>query len=83
MLHDILVNLLGRNISVGLDVLSRNTETAIEIDTVGLQGGKDQIGTNRAVLVGLKNGEDDGQNILNEVVQQNLITFLKLNSKLL
>lgn len=79
VLHDGVVNVLHRQAAVGLDVLGSNTETAVEIDSIGLQGGKDQVRGNRPVLVGLEDGEDDWEDLQNEVVKQKLVGLLQLN----
>lgn len=49
--HDVLINILARDIGVELAVLSSDAEAAMEVGAVGAQSGEDQVRADRAMLV--------------------------------
>lgn len=82
MSHNVLVNLLARSIGEGLDVLGSGAKTAVKVDLVGLQCRENQVGANGSVLVGLENGEDGGQNKLDEVIKKALVILVQFDGHL-
>jgi len=77
--HDVVVDLLALDIHRGFAVLSGDAETAVQVALVALEGGQDVIVPRGSRLVGLKNGEDGGEDVRDEVVQQSLVTLVELD----
>ena len=81
--HDVAVDLFALQALRALEVQRRDAEAAVQVAPVALQCRQDHRRPRRALLCDLEHGEDESQDVLDEMVQQRPVALVHVNDGLL
>nr|POE63201.1 hypothetical protein CFP56_04104 [Quercus suber] len=77
--HDVVIDVIAVQRLGGLHVGGGDAQTAVQVGFVVLQRRKNDVGSRRAMLVGIHDGEDQLHDPLQEVVEQILVVIVDVD----